>query len=70
MNFGLNDKELQQLIENGFFIKAPEKEISFLKGYAELYSNDMPCLITIDSLIKVFSVNYKVFLKKNQKVTK
>lgn len=64
--YALTEDEIKKLLEDGFVIKQPAEKISYLMGYAKLYSNDLPCLITIDSMLKIFSDNYKNYMEKTE----
>lgn len=62
VDYSLTKSELEELESKGILFKET-KEKSFARNYLELYNNDMPVMITNDSMLYPFHKFYDNFLK-------
>ena len=63
VDYRLTDVELEKLQTDQVLLKHPESHISFAKSYMSLYNNDMPCIVTSDSMLFAIHKFYDTYLK-------
>lgn len=63
-NYALTNEEFFSLKKNGILIKELAEPTSFPKLYLDLYNNDMPVMITSDSMLFAIHKFYNNMLKK------
>lgn len=59
----LNDAELGKLGENGFVISTRQAFPTFVRGYAAIYSEDLPVYISADGILEALHSSYDELLK-------
>lgn len=59
----LNDSELDKLGENGFVISTRQAFPTFVRGYAAIYSEDLPVYISADGILEALHSSYDELLK-------
>src|SRR5690606_3109055 len=59
----LNDSELDKLGENGFVISTGQAFPTFVRGYAAIYSEDLPVYISADGILDALPSSYDELLK-------
>lgn len=64
VDYSLNETEMKELLTQGILFKETPKEKSFARNYLELYNNDLPVLVTSDSILHPFHKFYDNFLKE------
>jgi hypothetical protein len=58
----LNDAELGMLAQNGFVISSRQQFPTFLRGYAAIYSEDLPVFVSADALLDALHRSYDAIL--------
>jgi hypothetical protein len=58
----LNDAELGILAQNGFVISSRQQFPTFLRGYAAIYSEDLPVFVSADALLDALHRSYDAIL--------
>jgi hypothetical protein len=58
----LNDAELALLGKNGFVISSRQQFPTFLRGYAAIYSEDLPVFVSADALLEALHRSYDAIL--------
>jgi hypothetical protein len=58
----LNDAELGILAQNGFVISSRQQFPTFLRGYAAIYSEDLPVFVSADALLDALHRSYDSIL--------
>jgi len=58
----LNDAELGLLGQNGFVISSRQQFPTFLRGYAAIYSEDLPVFVSADALLEAVHRSYDTIL--------
>lgn len=64
VNYAISNEEYETLKANGIFIKTPSTPTSFPQVYAELHNNDIPVMVTADSMLFALHTYYDLALKK------
>ncbi|AYV81382.1 MAG: hypothetical protein Harvfovirus30_14 [Harvfovirus sp.] len=64
-DYGLTEEEIAKLTRNGFLIKDTTDQ-TFAETYLTLYNNDMPVMITSDSVLHAFHGFYDNWLKQTE----
>src|SRR6478735_8504815 len=59
----LNDAELAHLGDNGFVISKRSAFPTFVRGYAAIYSEDLPVYISADAILEAVHASYDSILK-------
>jgi len=59
----LNDAELARLQENGFVVSARLGFPHFTQGYADIYAEDLPVFVSIDSVLSAVHRSYDKILR-------
>jgi hypothetical protein len=58
----LNEAELDVLEQNGFVISSRQQFPTFLRGYAAIYSEDLPVFVSADALLEAVHRSYDAIL--------
>ncbi len=68
VDYSLTNEEIEKIKRDGYFVKQiNNNNNTFAKKYLELYNNNMPVIVTSDSILHAFHKFYDEFLQKIEK---
>lgn len=63
VNYQLTEDELGKLQTDHMLLKHAQNPVSYARSYMSLYNNDMPCIVTSDSMLFAIHKFYDTYLK-------